>query len=99
VADASQEEAIEMLLNAFAKWFGGASAMPSLGTWRMRDGSGVEIDRGQTVIASMTTRREFRKRRAAIRHIARRVGDLLNQEAMAVIAYPASEGFVVGAEP
>jgi hypothetical protein len=84
-----------MILTAFAGWFGGASAVPSLGAWRLSDGSGIEIDQGQVVIASMTTQGEFRRRRTEIEQLASRAGDVLKQEAMAVIAYPASEGFLV----
>jgi len=70
------KRATEFLLKAFGDMFGGATAMPCLGTWQMLDGSGLAVEAGQTLVVS-------------------EVGDLLEQEGMAVIAYTASDGFLL----
>ena len=54
-----REDAAARLLEAFGDWFGGATAMPCLGTWEMLDGAGLAVDRKQVVVVSMTTRRKF----------------------------------------
>ncbi len=89
------ERATELLLKAFGEMFGGATAMPCLGTWEMLDGSGLAVDRGQTVVVSMTTREAFLKHRERVAGIVSEVGDLLDQEGMAVIAYSSADGFLL----
>ena len=83
-----------MLQGAFGDWFGGATPLPSQGVWRMHDGR-VLLDKGQTVVLSMTTKARFLKFRARVEELVDRVGDLLKQEAMAVIAFRRSDGFLV----
>lgn len=84
-------------MTRFGEWFGGASAMawPCLGTWTRLDGSGVVVEKGQTVVVVMTTRREYLARRRAIERLVDGVAWSLEQEAMAVIACPASESYLL----
>ena len=92
---AKVDKATERLLKAFGEWFGGATAMPCLGTWEMLDGSGMAVDKDQTVVVAMTTRKQFQKFRRRIEQVVGEVGDLLEQGGMAVIAYPTAEGFLL----
>jgi len=94
-----RRQATDLLLKAFTRWFGGATALPSLGTWEMLDGSGIAIDRNQTVVFSMTTRVVWRKQRARVVRLASQVGDLLDQEAMAVVAFAKADGLLVFGAP
>ena len=89
--------ATEAILEAFGEWFGGATAMawPCLGTWTMLDGSGVAVEKGQTVVVVMTTRPEYLLRRRAIENLVDGVAKDLRQEAMAVIAANASDGYLL----
>ncbi len=95
LAKSKVNKATERLLKAFGEWFGGATTMPCLGTWEMLDGSGVAVDKNQTVVMAMTTRKQFQKFRRQIEQVVEEVGDLLEQEGMAVIAYPTAEGFLL----
>jgi len=93
--------ATEMVMKAFGEWFGGATAMPwpCLGTWTMVDGSGVVVEKGQTVVVVMTTRKDYRARREAIEHLVDDVAKALDQEAMAVIVSKASDGYLLFPDP
>src|SRR5258708_2098824 len=73
------------MMKAFGEWFGGATAMPwpCLGTWTMVDGSGVVVEKGQTVVIVMTSRKDYRARREAIEHLVDDVATMLDQEVMA----------------
>jgi hypothetical protein len=89
--------ATKTVMKAFGEWFGGATAMPwpCLGTWTMVDGSGVVVEKGQTVVVVMTTRKDYRAHRGAIEHLVEDVAKMLDQEAMAVIVSKASDGYLL----
>jgi hypothetical protein len=97
IPKARRKVATEKVLKAFGEWFGGATAMPwpCLGTWTMVDGSGVVVEKGQTVVVVMTTRKDYRARRGAIEHLVDDVAKKLDQEAMAVIVSKASDGYLL----
>jgi len=61
----------------------------------MLDGSGVVVEKGQTVVVVMTTRKEYRARRGEIEELVDEVAKTLNQEAMAVIVSKASDGYLL----
>lgn len=61
----------------------------------MVDGSGVVVEKGQTVVVVMTTRKDYRARREAIEHLVDDVAKMLDQEAMAVIVSKASDGHLL----
>ncbi len=61
----------------------------------MLDGSGVVVEKGQTVVVVMTTRKEYRARRGEIEELVDEVAKTLDQEAMAVIVYKASDGYLL----
>lgn len=92
-----REAATARTLKAFGEWFGGATAMPwpCLGTWTMLDGTGVVVEKGQTVVVVMTTRVEYRARRESIEALVDKVARDLDQEAMAVIVTKASEDYLL----
>ena len=94
---AQRRKAIVTALQALRALFGGATTMRSQGVTKMSDGT-VLLDTGQTLVMSGTTRRKFLRRRKEVGRIAMRVGKMINQESMAVIAYP-SDGFIVILEP
>ncbi|MBI4678743.1 MAG: hypothetical protein HY748_14280 [Elusimicrobia bacterium] len=54
----------------------------------------VLVDPDQTLVVSGTTRREFLRRRKEVERLALRVGEMLNQESVAVIAF-ASDSFLL----
>ena len=89
--------ATKRVMKSFGEWFGGATAMawPCLGTWTMVDGSGVVVEKGQTVVVVMTTRKDYRAHREAIEHLVDDVAKMLDQEAMAVIVSKASDGYLL----
>lgn len=94
-----RNEAIKMVLKEFEKMFGGATPMrvPPGGITRMLNGE-VLLDPGQTLVVSGTTRRPFLKRKNDIRRVAKKVGVMLDQEAVAALAFP-SDSFIVLLEP
>jgi hypothetical protein len=90
-----QERARDRLMRAFGRWFGGATAMPCAGTWQPLDDRTIMVDKGQIVVVSMTTKRQFRRRRPALARLVGALADELDQEAMAVISFPTAEGWIV----
>jgi hypothetical protein len=61
----------------------------------MVDGSGVVVEKGQTVVVVMSTRKGYRARRKAIEQLVEAVAMMLDQEAMAVIVSKASDGYLL----
>ena len=53
------------------------------------------VEKGQTVVVVMTTRKDYRERREAIEHLVDDVAKKLDQEAMAVIVSKASDGYLL----
>ncbi|MBI3552846.1 MAG: hypothetical protein HY077_10035 [Elusimicrobia bacterium] len=87
------DQAVGEVVEAFSRWFGGARVLHSVGAYRMMDGT-VIVDDEEPAVVAMTSRAEYRKRKADIERLADLVGTGLGQESMAVIACPA-EGFLV----
>ena len=87
------DEAVREVVEEFSRWFGGAKVLHSAGAYRMLDGA-VIVDNEEPAVVAMTSRADYRKRKADIERLADIVGTRLDQESMAVIACPA-EGFLV----
>lgn len=92
-----RQEAIEITLKELERLFGGATTMESQGVTRMIDGT-ILVDHNQTLVLTGTTRKEFLSRKAAVEKVAVEVGKMLNQEAVAVLAYD-SDSFIVELGP
>lgn len=86
---------IQTALKRFEKLFGGATPMrlPPGGIVRLSDGT-VLVDSNQTLVLSGTTRREFLRQRKEVEQLALQVGEMLNQESVAVLAF-ASDSFLL----
>ncbi len=93
---ADRERAIRTVLEAFEGWFGGGTPMriPPGGIVRLEDGT-VVLDPDQIVVVSGTTRACFRRHRPDIAKLAERVGQLLRQESIAVLAFATSDSLLV----
>jgi hypothetical protein len=92
-----RQEAIEITLKELEGLFGGATTMESRGVTRMLDGT-VLVDHEQTLVLTGTTRKEFLSKKAAIEKVAVEVGKMLDQEAVAVLAYD-SDSYIVELRP
>lgn len=92
-----RDRAVEKVMLKFGDWFGGATPIPwpCMGVWRTLGGSGLSIEKGQVVVTVMTTRALYRRNRRRIERLVAEIGRMLQQEAMAVLAMPASEGFLL----
>ncbi len=88
--------AIRLVLLAFEEWFGGGTPMnaPPGGIVRLRDGT-VVFDADQTLVVAGTTRKVWRKNLDRVVELAERVGKMLRQESMAVLAFPTSESMLI----
>ncbi|MBI4738808.1 hypothetical protein HY772_04565 [Candidatus Woesearchaeota archaeon] len=86
---------IQMALKRFEELFGGATPMkiPPGGIVRLTDGT-VLVDHNQTLVVSGTTRGEFLRWRKEVEHLALQVGEKLDQESVAVLAF-ASDSFLL----
>ena len=84
-------KAVDKALKGFHEMFDGAKEIPSPGTYKTRAGRTL-VERGEPLVISMTTRAVFRKQRRKVEALIGEVGDDLNQEAMAVIAFDSGEG-------
>lgn len=91
---ADQDAAIRLALEELEKLFGGATAMKAPGIVRLLDGTTV-IDVDQTVVVAGTTRTEYLKLKAGVAMVAEKVGKLLEQESVVVLAYSRSDGFIL----
>lgn len=92
---AQRNAVIETALKRFEELFGGATLMriPPGGIVRLLDGT-VLVDPKQTLVISGTTRGEFLKWRKEIEQLALEVGERLDQESVAVLAF-ASDSFLL----
>ena len=87
--------AADLAMDAMTGYFGGATAMPAMGTWRDESGS-VMHDKRQRVVVSMTTPSRLKRRRMQLEALADRIARFLDQEAVAVIVSRAeTRGFLL----
>lgn len=99
ITKAQRNAVIQTALKRFKELFGGATPMsiPPGGIVRLLDGT-VLVDPDQTLVVSGTTRSGFLRRRKEVGQLALQVGEMLNQESVAVIAF-ASDSFLLIREP
>ena len=86
-----------MALKRFEELFSGATSMSSNGIVRLLDGT-VLVDSNQTLVVSGTTHREFLRQHKKVEQLALRVGEMLDQESVAVLAF-ASDSFLLIRDP
>lgn len=90
----TRRRAIDKVLEKFHELFGGAKAIPSPATYKTISGKTI-VEENEPLVISMTTRRTYLKHKKEVEKLASEVGDELNQEAMAVIAFDAGEGGLI----
>ncbi len=93
---ADQAQAIRVVLEAFEGWFGGATPMktPPGGIVRLEDGTPL-LDSDQTLVVAGTTRLQFKKREADVVRLAEKIGKMLMQESIGVLAFATSDSMPV----
>lgn len=95
VPEARRRQVLNRILLALGRWFGSATSLPSWGSWKEAPDAALTLDKGQSVLLVLTTTGKVRRHRAALTKLLKRAGRDLNQEQMAVIAFPVAAGSVV----
>lgn len=86
-----RKKAVDKVMKELDALFGGAKVIPSPATYRTKSGRTL-VEEKEPLVISMTTRTLFRKHNRKVEELASHVGDDLDQEAMAVIAFDSGEG-------
>lgn len=90
----ARSKAIAKVLKRFDELFGGAKEIASPGTYKARSGKTI-VEEREPLVISMTTRRFYLRQKDEVEKLASQVGDELNQEAMAVVAFDSGEGVLL----
>ena len=88
------KKAEKRMLLGFRGFFGGAKSIPSPGVYKTLSGK-VIVEKDEPLVISMTTKGKYLKHKAKVETLIDSVGDDLNQESMAVIAFDGQEGGLI----